>query len=158
MIRIQGTKTNDDPSYRYKMHKPELIREKDKLVIKNAETICKEIRRDGNLLASYIGYKLGCTSRYTGGVMEIKVKTTQNILDIIIEFTENLIICKECRNPETEIIDIGSGKPRLKCEACGKCSNINTSDKHISKLDICKVVKKKKKDKKQKDLKVKSKS
>ena len=62
-IKLQGLNDINDPFYRYTMDVPVYDKCKNRIIVKNIDTIAKDIGRDPRLIASYIGYKNGCNSK-----------------------------------------------------------------------------------------------
>ena len=131
-MNIQGLEDIDDPFYRYKMEIPEYVLVKKTLIISKINSICKSLNRDPNDLVKYISAKLACKIKYNNnGSIEIKKNQIIDIIPIIREFTEKLVLCKTCKNPETNLL---KNEFKLDCLACGNFSNIDINDKILSKI------------------------
>lgn len=131
-MNIQGLEDIDDPFYRYRMEIPEYVLVKKTLFISKINSICKSLNRDPNDLVKYISAKLACKIKYNiNGSIEIKKNQIINIIPIIREFIEKLVLCKTCKNPETNIL---KNEFKLECLACGNFSNIDINDKILNKI------------------------
>lgn len=120
IINIQGTSENSDPFYRYKMEEVSIVQEGVKFAFTNIEQICNALNREPKELVSFL-------QKYFGGQFQLKgskVLTSKNDLtksllqSAIFEFIENAVLCKTCKNPETQKI-IEKKKIFLECGACG---------------------------------------
>ena len=115
------------------MEIPEYNLNKKTLVISKINSICKSLNREPTDLCKFISGKLGCKINYNNKVGSIEIKKNDfiDIIPFIREFTEKLVLCKVCRNPETNLI---KNNFTLDCLACGSISNIDMKDKIISKI------------------------
>ena len=108
MINIRGLdkKKDEDIFYRYKMHKPILIDQKNNKIFENIDQICKEISRDKNDFIKFIKIKNGINIvSKNNKTMFPKNTTVEQILESLYEYIEKNVLCPKCRLPETNIVD-----------------------------------------------------
>ena len=119
MVNIRGLVPNDDPFYRYKMEQVNLKSQGVKFVFDNIDSICVSIGREPSQLVQYMRKKFGSSFDYKNGeASTTKKDITQLIMqDIIYAFIEENVLCKQCKNPETEIIK-EKKKTFSVCKAC----------------------------------------
>lgn len=119
LVNIRGTTPNDDPYYRYKMEQVTLQQQGIKYVFSNIDTICRAIGRDPVQIIKYMRKKFGASFEYKNGEASTTKKdiTSQILQDTIYAYIEENVLCKKCKNPETEIINDGK-KSYSVCKAC----------------------------------------
>lgn len=133
-INLRGLTENNDPFYRYKMEKPEIVREKSKTVFKNIGVLAKDLNRDPELMASFIKSRLGINGVYKKDQLMINGKVDEtNLTDALYEFIEYFVLCPTCKLPETEL---KTGKTvRMSCKCCSYRGSINDGkNKYVIKL------------------------
>jgi translation initiation factor 2 beta subunit (eIF-2beta)/eIF-5 len=97
----------------------------------NINKICKIINHPHNIVMKYIAISTG--SNYIEEKETITGTHTQDsIKKLLLLYIKNLIICPSCMIPETVPI-IDKKELKLTCFSCKKISNINDSNKNISK-------------------------
>lgn len=121
----------DDDFYRYKM--PRLVAKVEgrgngiKTVIVNMADIAKALVRPPSYPTKYLGYELGAQTT-TDAVADkwiVNGKHDQDVLANLLDgFIEKFVLCKTCRNPETQMA-LKGGNIELRCKACG---NIGMAD------------------------------
>ena len=123
MINIRGTndKINDDIFYRYKMHKPKLIEQKNNKIFDNINLILKDINREENLLIKFIKSKMGINviSKNNKIILPKHIMLNQ-IIQCLYEFIEIYVLCPKCKLPETNLID-----NNLQCKCCSYNGKLN---------------------------------
>lgn len=136
MANINIVRDNKDPFYRYKM--PKLIAKVEgkgngiKTVIPNMGDIAKSLSRPAAYPTKFFGCELGAqvkseakNERYiVNGAHE--AEKLQSLLD---SFIEKFVLCKECRNPETDLHIQKDQSIIRDCKACGKRSEVDMRHK-----------------------------
>lgn len=162
-IKLQGLTDINDPFYRYTMAVPVYDVCKNRIIVKNIDAVAKDIGRDPQMIASYIGYKNGCKTNYKNygkgknSLFEIICKNEVDLMMLIREFIQKVVLCVNCNNPETDI-DEDSKNPSMICRSCGGRTDIDMEDKYVSKLFKTNTSKSNKKERREKKNKQKSKS
>ena len=126
-INVQGLNDIIDPFYRYTMTKLNIIKQKNKTIIDNLETVCKDLEREPGLLISYLKKKFNASFTYKDGILsttrtDINYKEFETVLR---EFIEYYVLCERCKLPETELHK-NDNTLNLMCKCCShvtKCKN-----------------------------------
>lgn len=120
-----------DNFYRYKMEKIQSKIEGKgngiKTVIVNLTSIANSLARPGAYVIKYFGFELGAQTNTNpaddrwiiNGAHE-----ASKLQDYLDGFINKFVLCKECKNPETEVI-FKDGNIVLDCKACGKRSLVD---------------------------------
>lgn len=132
--------SGDDPFYRYKRPTIDEKLEKNFIKIVNIDEISKSIQRTNNELCQWFKKRVGANVRVDGGNLVINSKKNRNIEleDILEEFIEGYVICRDCGNPETWYSPYKT-RVLLNCKACGgvcKLEKGDHSDWIMKKLDL----------------------
>lgn len=120
-----------DPFYRYKM--PEIETKVEgkgngiKTVIKNLPDVATSLARPGSYIIKYFGFELGAQTNIDpkddrwiiNGIHESK-----KLQDYLDGFINKFVLCKKCKNPETEV-NIKDGGILLDCKACGQRTDVD---------------------------------
>jgi len=124
----------EDPFYRYKMSEIILTTEgknqNTRTIIKNYGMICKELKRDQELLSVFFSHQL-CLRTNIGQNHELiifKECDKPTLQETLKEYIKHFIMCKSCNNPETKILS-DSKMLGLSCSACGSVSEIIITSK-----------------------------
>lgn len=145
-----------DSFYRYKMPRLQSKIEGKgngiKTVVPNMSDIAKALARPPMYTTKYFGFELGAqvimladADRYIiNGAHD--ASKLQETLD---GFIEKFVLCKACKNPETELVITKSGDINRDCKACGKNTPVDTRHK-LANVIIKNPPEKKKKSKKSK--------
>jgi translation initiation factor 5 len=121
----------DDMFYRYKM--PAIVTKIEgsgngiKTVFPNIRDVCAKLNRPPEVLNKFFGYELGAQSTFLKNDDKFLVMgshTQQRIQDRVYEFISRLVLCKQCRNPETDPHVEGKGRLLMLCRSCGKDTEI----------------------------------
>ncbi|KAI9298492.1 eukaryotic translation initiation factor 5 [Neoconidiobolus thromboides FSU 785] len=132
MTNINIRRDNNDPFYRYKM--PKLISKIEgkgngiKTVIPNMPEIAKALSRPPEYPTKFFGCELGAqvkseakNDRYiVNGAHE-----AEKLQDLLYLFIEKFVLCKECKNPETDLFILKDQSIIRDCKACGKRSGVD---------------------------------
>ena len=112
-----------DPFYRYKV--PPLVVKYEgggngtKTLITNGTVIARSLKRPIDLFTKYCGYELGSATSVKNGLCTINGWLQQaQLQELMDKFMEAYVLCKECRNPETDVV-IKKRLVYLGCKACG---------------------------------------
>lgn len=117
-INIQGFDDINDPFYRYKMEKLNVIKQRTKTIVDNIDIVAKNLERDPKLIVDYLKKKLGIAIIYKNNILSMTSNIDYQTLETCLrEFIEFYILCQTCRLPET-IIQINNDKIILICRCC----------------------------------------
>lgn len=117
-INIEGLSDVMDPFYRYTMTKMNIIRHKNKTVIDNIDTVCKDLERDPKLLVDFYKKKFSISIIYKDNVMSTSANIQYDQFHLMLrEFIEQYVLCEKCKLPETDI-QIKDDKIKLSCKCC----------------------------------------
>ncbi len=131
MATINIRRDVSDPFYRYKMEKIQSKIEGKgngiKTVIVNLSSIANSLARPGAYVIKYFGFELGAQTNSNpaddrwiiNGAHE-----ASKLQDYLDGFITKFVLCKKCKNPETETI-IKDGFINLECKACGQTSSVD---------------------------------
>lgn len=152
MATVNIRRDVSDPFYRYKMEKIQSKIEGKgngiKTVIVNLTSVANSLARPGSYVIKYFGFELGAQTNSNpaddrwiiNGAHE-----ASKLQDYLDGFIAKFVLCKKCKNPETEVI-IKDGNIILDCKACGQRSDVDLRLK-LSGFILKNVPKKGKKDK-----------
>lgn len=121
-MNIQGINDIDDPFYRYTMMKLNVIRQKNKTVIDNLETVAKDLERDPEQIAKFFKKKFSVSMNYKDKLLSTSANLSYHDFEVVLrEYIQLYVLCERCNLPETTIED-----NTLKCRCCS----------HVTKLKI----------------------
>ena len=90
-----------------------------KTIIRNYEIILQKIRRPPELLAKYFSKEMAVPVSIQAGKLLLNGKFySRNLQDKLQAFVDAAVVCKECKRPDTKIVE-KDGVKMLVCEACG---------------------------------------
>jgi translation initiation factor 2 subunit 2 len=90
-----------------------------KTIIKNFDVILQKIRRPPEMLSKYFSKELAVPATMEGGKLVLHAKFYErNLRDKLSAFVDAAVLCKECKRPDTKIVE-KDGIKTLICEACG---------------------------------------
>lgn len=122
-----------DSNYRYKMSEILLKYEGQgngqRTIFLNIADISEEIKRDQEIIISFIVYSLGCKFiiNKEKQIVLYGTHTKETIQNTIFDFITKFVICPNCKNPET-FFTLSKGKNEfdieMNCTACPKKSQI----------------------------------
>lgn len=128
----------DDPHYRYKMPTIECKVESGgngvKVVFSNLADVAFAIHRPPEALLKHLGVSRGAQATYDAKDNKFYIMGNHlpdEIQNCVFDFIEKFVLCRHCRNPETQVIPGRSVK--LRCGACGKDSSIDSLDERVVK-------------------------
>lgn len=90
-----------------------------KTIIKNFDVILQKIRRPPEMVSKYFSRQLAIPATIEGGKLILHGKFYErNLRDKLQAFVDAAVVCKECKRPDTKIVE-KDGVKTLICEACG---------------------------------------
>lgn len=93
--------------------------EGNKTIVTNFDEVCSKIRRKKEEVAKYLFKEMAVPGSIQGERLVLQGKINAKLLNSkIATYVEQLVICKECKRPDTHIELHGNVKV-LVCEACG---------------------------------------
>ncbi len=104
MINIRGTILNNDndPFYRYKMHKPILVTCKNFIAFENIDTVLKDLNREKKLFISFLKINMGINIiSKNDSILFPKNIINDELMNSIYKFIEQHVLCPNCKLPET---------------------------------------------------------
>jgi translation initiation factor 5 len=117
-----------DPFYRYKMEKIQSKIEGKgngiKTVIPNLQSVAQSLARPPNYVIKFFGFELGAQTNKDPKDDRWIINGAHDaskLQDHLDGFINKFVLCKKCKNPETEI-HIKDGRILLDCKACGQRS------------------------------------
>lgn len=112
---------------RFEIPKADVDISGNRTTLKNLKSIADDLGRNPDHLMKYLLNELGTAGNREGsnGVFQGKFKR-DSVQERIDSYTEEYVLCKECKRPDTELIKEG-GVTLLKCEACGARSSVGRS-------------------------------
>jgi len=99
---------------------PEILIQGNKTIIKNFEAITGKLRRDPRHLAKYLAKELATSGNVDGGRLILNSKVMDRVLaEKMKNYSELFLYCKQCKLPDTKLIEVERGLMVMVCEACG---------------------------------------
>ncbi|MCS7122549.1 MAG: hypothetical protein NZ908_01165 [Candidatus Micrarchaeota archaeon] len=104
---------------RFEIPRAEIMYQGSTTVWKNFSRFAELFRRDKEFMIKFFKRELGAPLDDRGEFVVIHRRVAQNILDVKVNsFFELYVRCKECKGPDTHIVEKDSVKI-LVCEICG---------------------------------------
>ncbi|CRG90567.1 hypothetical protein PISL3812_07611 [Talaromyces islandicus] len=130
MATVNVRRDVTDPFYRYKMEKLQSKIEGKgngiKTVVVNLNTVAQSLARPPEYVIKYFGFELGAqaNAKPTDDRWIINgAHDAPKLQDYLDGFIEKFVLCKKCKNPETEVIL--KDRIVLDCKACGQRSDVD---------------------------------
>ena len=126
----------DDAFYRYKM--PTIVCKVEgngngiKTVFPNIHDVCSAIKRPESLMMKFFQFELGTqktVSEKDDKFIVTGARSQELMQQKVYDFITKFVLCKHCRNPETQVIVGQRDTVKLLCGACGKESPISAVEK-----------------------------
>lgn len=120
----------NDPFYRYKMTEVEIKHEGQgngqRTIFVNVDEIANDIERTPSMIVSYLSTVHGCSCKIDKDKRYVFTGTYQKetFQSSIYNFIELFVLCKNCKNPETQFEKKGKHDLCLRCKACPETSDI----------------------------------
>ncbi len=90
-----------------------------KTIVRNFEVILQKVRRPPEILAKYFSKEMAVPTSIQSGRLVLNGKFySRNLQDKLQAFVDAAVVCKECKRPDTKIVE-KDGIKTLVCEACG---------------------------------------
>jgi len=102
-----------------------------KTVIENMAEIAKAMDRPAEYPTKFIGFELGLLTKCEVEQNKFVVNGKHDAEDLascLDKFIEKYVLCKQCRNPETDL-SVKGEIINSKCRACGKSSTVDMGHK-----------------------------
>lgn len=118
-INIQGQNNIDDPFYRYKMEKLNIINQKNKTVIDNLKKVCDDLGVDPTLLYSFFKKKFSISMNMDKNfILSTAAKLSYGDFEKALrEFIDIYVLCNQCKLPELTIV-VEKDKMSRTCRSC----------------------------------------
>lgn len=105
---------------RFEPPKFEAFTEGNKTVVKNFNVVIEKLRREKAFLIKWLSKEMAVPVVEDADRIIIQRRIHIDVLNKKLdEFTNKFVICKECKRPDTKIMEMGHGIKKLVCEACG---------------------------------------
>lgn len=102
----------------------ESFQQGSKTIIRNFDAILQKIRREPAIVAKYFSRELAVPATVEGGKLVLNGKFYErNLRDKLQAFVDSAVVCKECKRPDTKIVEKDGIKTMI-CEACGARSPV----------------------------------
>lgn len=131
MATVNVRRDVTDPFYRYKMEKLQSKIEGKgngiKTVVVNLNTVAQSLARPPEYVIKYFGFELGAqaNAKPTDDRWIINgAHDAPKLQDYLDGFIDKFVLCKKCKNPETEVI-LKDNRIVLDCKACGQRSDVD---------------------------------
>ena len=109
---------------RFETPQIEAFQQGSKTIIRNFDAILQKIRRDPAILAKYFSKELAVPAVMEGNKLVLNGKFYErNLRDKLQAFVDAAVVCKECKRPDTKIVEKDGIKTMI-CEACGARSPV----------------------------------
>ena len=110
---------------RFEYPKFECFTEGTKTFIKNFDAVVSKLRRDKVMLIKFLSKELAVPIVQDADRVVLQRRLVPESLNSKLDdFTTKYVICKECKKPDTNIIDGEHGFKQVVCEACGARSSV----------------------------------
>ncbi|KAG0417778.1 Eukaryotic translation initiation factor 5 [Dictyocoela roeselum] len=115
--------SSNDPHYRYKMPKLQIKHESSKTVLLNIVEIGNALKRNPKTIIKYSSMSLGTQAFTENNKYSVNGRHRLDSLEkIIMDFINELVLCKKCKSPETFFLKVAKSKKgglKRECLACG---------------------------------------
>lgn len=136
MATINIRRDVTDPFYRYKMERIQSKIEGKgngiKSVIVNLSSIAHSLSRDPAYVVKFFGFELG--AQVTANPSDDRyiingAHDAAKLQDSLDGFINKFVLCKQCKNPETDLIITKEGRIIRDCKACGQRTDVDLRHK-----------------------------
>lgn len=105
---------------RFEIPKFDMFTEGNKTFIRNFQPVIDKLRRNPEQLIKFLSKELAVPATIEGERLVLHRKLMPEMVNKKLEeFTLKYVICRECKKPDTNIVDAGHGFKQLVCEVCG---------------------------------------
>ena len=139
MANVNICRDNNDPFYRYKM--PLIISKIEgrgngiKTAIMNTSDVARALSRPPAYIIKFFGFELGAQTSINEADDRYHVNGSHDankLQELLDGFIAKFVLCKACKNPETDIIVQKDGSLLRDCKACGRRTSIDLKHKLAS--------------------------
>lgn len=131
MATVNIRRDVSDPFYRYKMERLQSKIEGKgngiKTVVVNLNSVAGSLSRPPSYVIKYFGFELGAQANAKPSDDRWIINGAHDapkLQDYLDGFIEKFVLCKKCRNPETDVV-IKDNRILLDCKACGQRSEVD---------------------------------
>ncbi len=104
---------------RFQVPAPDIVYEGKTTILRNFEDIVQAIRRNPDMVLTYLLRELGTAGTLEGRRVVFKSKVTnQQVEERIKSYVEAYVLCQECGRPDTRLVK-EDRVAMLECDACG---------------------------------------
>ncbi|KTW25911.1 hypothetical protein T552_03185 [Pneumocystis carinii B80] len=106
-----------------------------KTVIPNMSEIARALSRSPLYVTKFFGFELGAQTTTNTDADRYIVNgahDAERLQDLLDVFIQRYVLCKSCKNPETDIIILKNDKIVRDCKACGRQSDVPQNTKLAS--------------------------
>lgn len=136
MSLINVRRDVSDAFYRYKMERIQTKIEGKgngiKTVIINLSSVAQSLSRPGSYLIKYFGFELGAQTNIDPRDDRWIINGAHDapkLQDHLDGFINKFVLCKKCKNPETDVVIKDNENIVLDCKACGQRSDVDLRQK-----------------------------
>lgn len=110
---------------RFEIPKFDMFTEGNKTLVRNFQPVIDKLRRKPELLIKFLSKELAVPATMEGERLVLHRKLMPEMVNKKLEeFTLKYVMCRECKKPDTNIVDVGHGFKQLVCEVCGAKNSI----------------------------------
>jgi translation initiation factor 2 subunit 2 len=110
---------------RFEVPKTDVLIVGNKTIIKNFKEICEKLNRDPSHLIKFLSKELAAPGNLEGDRYIINSKINEKIInEKIKKYCEIFVICKQCKRPDTKLVEFERGVYYMRCDACGARSSV----------------------------------
>ncbi len=96
----------------------------NRTVVRNFSQALKTVRREERDFIKFVTKETATSAISERGMLTLNSKfSPKQINDLFGSFVKNFVLCRECKRPDTKIVE-QHGVKVLKCEACGAASPV----------------------------------
>lgn len=124
-MNIQGINNIDDPFYRYKMEKLNVIAQKNKTVISNIKKVCDDLAVNPEMLYKFFKKRFSISMNMDKQYILSTSKqiTYDEFEKVLREFIEKYVLCRQCNLPELSYNNEKNKIIRI-CKSCSFTDSI----------------------------------
>lgn len=139
MALVNICRDNNDPFYRYKM--PLIVSKIEgrgngiRTAIMNTADVARALSRPPAYIIKFFGFELGAQTSINESDDRYHVNGSHDapkLQDLLDGFISKFVLCKACKNPETDIIVQKDGFLLRDCKACGRRTPVDLKHKLAS--------------------------
>lgn len=105
---------------RFEIPVGEILVQGNRTIIKNFADIADKLRRDKRHLAKYMSKELAAPGNIDGARLILNSKISErSVNEKLKAYVDAFVMCKQCRRPDTKLVEFERGLYVMMCEACG---------------------------------------